>query len=89
MVPGLVLADGAEGDRFSPIGLRFFTLRRSVRLIESQAFHACTQCGHVWSTLDATDLRELIDGSGTEELKQSVQAASSHSVATNSRQTEE
>jgi hypothetical protein len=76
-VEGRVLADGSEdghAEKFFPSGLRLLTLRRSVRLTGRQAFKACTQCGHVWNTLDATGLRELIDRSATEDLKRKLEA---------------
>ena len=77
VVEGRILADGSENgsaERFFPRGLRLLLLRRSVRLTGKQAFKACTQCGHVWSQLDATALRELIDDGASEELKQKLQA---------------
>jgi predicted RNA-binding Zn-ribbon protein involved in translation (DUF1610 family) len=72
VVKGKVIEGGSEtgwGQKFFPSGLRFLSLKRSVRLLDNQVFQACTQCGHVWSTLDATDLRELIESKGTEALK--------------------
>ena len=72
LVEGRLLADGSEdghAEKFFPSGIRLLTLQRSVRLVGRQSFRACTQCGHVWNTLDATDLRELIDSKGTDELR--------------------
>ena len=69
IVRGRILADGSDNgsaEHFFPSGLRFLTLRRSVRLTGRESFKACTQCGHVWNTLDATALRELLGASGTE-----------------------
>jgi len=77
VIEGRILADGSEdghAEKFFPSGLRLLTLKRSVRLTGRQAFKACTQCGHLWNTLDATGLRELIEHSGTEKLKQRLQS---------------
>lgn len=77
VIEGRILADGSEdghAERFFPAGIRFLTLKRSVRLTGRQTFNACTQCGHLWNTLDATGLRELIEHGGTEQLKQRLKA---------------
>jgi hypothetical protein len=70
---------GSEGDDvkdFIPTGLKYFRQQRSVPLFMEQAFKACMQCGHVWHTLDATNLHRLIENSGTEALKRSIQESS-------------
>lgn len=51
--------DGYAKD-FYPKGLRFFALRRSVRLSKEQGFTACLNCGHVWGKLNPNELSELI-----------------------------
>ena len=66
------MADGSESgnaERFFPRSIKLLTLRRSVQLIGRETFKACTQCGHVWNTLDAAGLRELIDAAGTLDAK--------------------
>ena len=78
IVHGRIIADGSDNgsaESFFPLDLSFFTLRRSVRLVGRQTFKACTQCGHVWNTLDAGGLRELIETSGTDELKKSIRSS--------------
>lgn len=77
VVEGRILGDGSEdgsAERFYPRGLQLLRLRRSVQLTGRDAFRACTQCGHVWNTLDATGLRELLDAAGTPELKARLDA---------------
>jgi hypothetical protein len=72
VVEGKIIEGGSEygwAHKFYPRGVRFFSLRRSVHLLNGEAFQACTQCGHVWGTLDATDLRDLIESKGTDMLK--------------------
>jgi hypothetical protein len=72
VVEGRILADGSEdgsAESFFPRGLRLLTLNRTVRLVGREVFRACTECGHVWNTLDASGLRELIEKSGTPELE--------------------
>lgn len=71
-VEGRIIAVGSKsgpGQRFFPSGIRVLTLKRSVSLRDRQDFQACMQCGHVWSTLDVTELRTLIDKGGTAALK--------------------
>jgi hypothetical protein len=76
-VQGGVLGAGDDGwaTKFFPSGLKFFTLARSVSLVDRRAFRACTQCGHVWARLDAGALRELIEHSGTPEAKRKLNSA--------------
>ena len=64
--------DDDNAGRFYPQGIQWLTLTRSVKLIHKEHFRACTQCGHVWGKLDATDLRELIESKGTPELQQKL-----------------
>jgi hypothetical protein len=77
LVEGRIVADGTESgsaERFYPRGIRLLTLRRSVQLTGRESFKACMQCGHVWNTLDASGLRELIDAAGTPEAKARIAA---------------
>ena len=46
---------------FTPDGLKFFTLDTMVAL--SEKFHACLECGHVWSSINPEELKNLIKGS--------------------------
>jgi uncharacterized Zn finger protein len=72
IVEGRIIADGSEqgsAEKFFPTGLRLFKLKRSVGLTGRDKFTACTQCGHVWNTLDAGGLRDLIEAAGSDELK--------------------
>jgi len=77
LVEGRILSDGSESGyaaKFFPSGLRLLLLRRSVRLTGKEAFKACTQCGHVWSQLDATALRELLQRGASDDLKRKLEA---------------
>jgi hypothetical protein len=78
LVEGRLLLSGTDDGwvaRFFPKGLPFFTLRKSVTLANGELFRACTQCGHTWSQVSPTELRELLTGSGDpktiQELKRS------------------
>jgi hypothetical protein len=69
VVAGRLLPSGGDDGwvtRFYPKGIRFLTLSKSVPLSNGQLFYACTDCGHVWSKVDAQDLRELLEKSGDE-----------------------
>jgi hypothetical protein len=78
IVEGRILAnEDGHAEKFFPSGLRLLTLKRSVPLRGRQAFNACTQCGHVWSALDASSLRELIEHSATDDLKRKLEVDSS------------
>jgi len=75
LVDGRILADGSEdgsAEKFFPSGIKLLTLQRSIRLVGRQNFRACTQCGHLWNTLDATELRALIDTKGSDELRKKL-----------------
>ena len=74
LVEGQVGYEDLSGREFFPRGIKFFTRRRSVPLVRGDVFRACTECGHVWNTLDAGGLRELIEAAGTDELKARVAA---------------
>ena len=45
---------------FFPEGLKFSAIRRSVPVSSNQGFHACSNCGCLWSHVNATKLRELL-----------------------------
>jgi hypothetical protein len=45
---------------FFPEGLKFTAIRRSVAVLEKQGFLACTNCGCLWSYVEADKLRELL-----------------------------
>lgn len=47
--------------RFFPEGLKFAAIRRSVHVLDSQGFNACTACGCLWNHVDAVKLRELLE----------------------------
>jgi hypothetical protein len=84
IVDGRILSSGSEdgnAERFYPAGIKLLTLTRSVQLTGRQNFKACTSCGHVWNTLDAGGLRELIETRGTDELKRKVSALPNSSAA--------
>ena len=55
---------------FHPKGLKLLALRRSVNLNEGQLLRACESCGHVWSSLDPVELRELVRRSSGPLLKE-------------------
>jgi len=67
------VGEHGHGADFVPYGLKFFTLSSSLEL-RGGGFHACTQCGHVWTECDATRLRALIDTSATEALLDELRA---------------
>ena len=72
IVDGKILADGSDSgsaEHFFPSEIRLLTLKRSVRFVGRENFHACTNCGHVWNTLDAAELRRLIEDSGTDHVR--------------------
>ena len=52
---------------FRPDGLKFFTFNTQVEVLER--FQACLECGHIWSSVDKDELKELINSSGKPELK--------------------
>jgi hypothetical protein len=67
------VGEHGHGAHFVPHGLKFFAPSRSLDL-PGGGFHACTQCGHVWTECDATRLRALIDTSATEALLDELRA---------------
>jgi DNA-directed RNA polymerase subunit RPC12/RpoP len=67
IVAGRLLLSGTDDGwvtRFYPKGIRFFTLIKSVPLCNGQLFHACADCGHAWSKVDALELRDLLERNG-------------------------
>ena len=64
-VEGRLMTSGDDGwvTYFYPKGLKFFTLNRSVSLENGQLFQACTKCGHVWSKVSPTRLKQLLQNS--------------------------
>jgi len=54
---------------FSPSGIPLFTFRPFVRLVEREAFFACIECGHLWSSVVPLDLTHLIEQRGADEIK--------------------
>jgi ribosomal protein L37AE/L43A len=81
IVQGGVLGASDDGwaTKFFPSGLKFFTLSRSVSLVERRGFKACAQCGHIWARLDAGALRELIEHSGTPETRRKLDSTGAKS----------
>jgi hypothetical protein len=72
---GRIMAFGAHtgnAQRFFPDGLKLLTLRRGLVLERRPVFDACTDCGHVWSSVDAGALRELVESSGSADLRESL-----------------
>ena len=71
---GHITSGGDEGNatHFYPTGLRFFTLRKSVPLVEGQLLRACVECGHVWTQVVPSELKGLLARSGSPETLQRV-----------------
>jgi DNA-directed RNA polymerase subunit RPC12/RpoP len=72
VVGGRIMAFGAHAanaQRFFPDGLKLLTLRRGLVLERRHQVTACTDCGHVWSRVDAGALREMVQTSGGEALR--------------------
>jgi len=55
---------------FTPDGLKFLTLNTMVAL--SEKFHACLECGHVWSSVNADELRKLLNKSAKPKTKEGL-----------------
>ena len=73
IVSGRIMAFGAHtgnAQRFFPDGLKLLTLRRGLLLERRPVFGACTDCGHVWSRVDAAALREMAQSSGGEVMRE-------------------
>lgn len=72
IVDGRIYTDrGEEGDaeHFFPHGIGFFSLRQSVSLNGRHPFRGCASCGHLWSTFNPDELRQLIESKGLPELQ--------------------
>ena len=62
-VAGSILASDEGGQfrgAFYPDGLRFFAFKRMVRLKAKQRFHACPDCGILWSQVVPSELEALL-----------------------------
>jgi hypothetical protein len=57
---------------FLPDGLRFFTARKAVSLVNGQQFLACLKCGLAWNELDPKELLDLLEAKGTTETKATI-----------------
>jgi hypothetical protein len=55
---------------FAPDGLKFLTLSTMVAILDN--FHACLECGHVWSHVKADELKDLINNSGKPKTKEKL-----------------
>jgi hypothetical protein len=55
--------------QFRPTGLRWFSLYQAPTLARGQVLSACLSCGLVWSRLNATELRAIVDAKGGSKLK--------------------
>jgi hypothetical protein len=76
-VLGRVLGgEDRSSNRFHPDGLRLLTFARSIPLAEGAAIRACLKCGLLWSYVEAEALSSLVEGSGSEELRARLAAAS-------------
>ena len=78
VVTGRIMAFGAHtgnAQRFFPDGLKLLTFRRGLVLERRPVFDACTDCGHVWSRLDADALRALVESSGSDKLRATLRRA--------------
>jgi hypothetical protein len=60
---------------FFPKGIKFLSFRKSVNLANGQLFFACLACGHIWSQVVPTELRELLLKNGDASTIAKVQAA--------------
>ena len=55
---------------FQPDGLKFFTFDTRVNVLER--FQACLECGHIWSSVNADELKDLIIESGKPKTKENL-----------------
>jgi hypothetical protein len=62
------LSGGTSAATFTPEGLSI-RLISSGRLPLQRVARACTECGLVWTSAEAVDLRERIDKAGTDEAR--------------------
>lgn len=75
------VGDDGNVTRFFPKGLRFFALRDSVPLANGNLLRACAQCGHTWTQLVPSELRELLTHSGTPKTVERVQLIEDRSLS--------
>ena len=71
-VPGCFIAQVGEGGIchvFRPDGLKFLRLSGDIRVPDGERFTACPQCGLLWSSLDAAELRGVMKKHGKPESK--------------------
>jgi len=71
-VSGCFIAQiGERGIRhvFRPDGLKFLRLSGDIRVQDGERFTACSQCGLLWSSLDAAELRAVMRKHGKEDAK--------------------
>ena len=68
-MPGTLAFSGDDGwvTFFRPKGLRFFSVAKTVTLVHGQAVTACSKCGHLWSSVDPAELRQLLESSAKPE----------------------
>ena len=55
--------------RFEPGGMRLFYLRWIRGVAITGGVHCCLSCGHVWSSLEAEQLRSYIERYGNQHAK--------------------
>ena len=65
----------SEELRFLPKGLRWFSFYQPPVLKRGQLLSACLSCGLVWSHLNPTELRAVVDAKGSAKLKASLAKA--------------
>jgi len=67
VVPGRLDVGGERTSvSFLPMDLRWFAWRRSCAPVAT--FRACSNCGHLWNRVSASNLRDLVDASASAEL---------------------
>jgi uncharacterized Zn finger protein len=72
IVDGVV---SSEQLRFVPRGLRWFSFYQPPLLAGAQFLSACLSCGLVWSHLNPTELRAIVDAKGSAKLKAALEKA--------------
>lgn len=65
----------SEQLRFLPRGLRWFSFYKPLLLARGQVLRACLSCGLVWSHVNATELRAVVDSKGSAKLKKALDKA--------------
>jgi hypothetical protein len=75
--PKAVQKQQARAPRFKPDGLKKFTLfDPSVAIRGREKFHACLDCGFLWSRVEPRKLTKSIQKNGTEATVQSTGSTS-------------